>query len=219
MTDFWNPDIGSGEDTYEVPLTTRLDIIEQHIASMTNTWQQKFDEQAARIAELETMIRQGVAPVEDPTMPPLDELVKLGLQIFHSPALNKKDRQSGKSEWSAKLTIYAPSRRKAEPNIALFAGRRFYCQVMERNRPPEHTVQFASSIEEDENIWAGMMRRITKKQGSPFMPNLFLVLTGHLIDEPHAELHYDGNRLVFTGWRPAAGMKDNRARWYAEWHR
>ena len=219
MQNSWNPDPGSGDDTYEVPLTTRLDIIERHIASMAENWMEKFHQQTIRIAELETMIRRGVTPAEEPTMPPLEELTKLGLQIFHSPALGKKDRQSGKSEWSAKLTIYAPSRRKTEPNIALFPGRRFYCQVMERNQPPEHTVQFASSIEEDETIWAGMMRRITKKQGNPFMPNLFLVLTGHLIDEPHAELHYDGNRLVFTGWRPAAGTRENKALWYAECRR
>lgn len=200
-------------------MRARLDVIEQYIASMTDTWMQKFEQQQARIAELEAMVRSGSSPPDEPTMPPLDELAKLDLQIFHTPTLTKKDKQGGKSDWSAKLTIYAPTRRKAEPNIAVFRGERFFFQVMERHEPPECTVAFAESIRDSEDVWAGMMKRNTRRAGSPYMPNLFLVLCGHLQDKPQAALSYDGQTLEFSRWRPAAGERKGHALWYAEWSR
>lgn len=216
----WNDVIDDGDaHEHSRELSARLSVIEQHMATMTDTWMQKFEQQQARIAELEAVVRQGASPAEEPTMPPLSELTKLGLQVFYTPTLTKKDRQGGKSEWSAKLTIHAPTRRKAEPNIAVFRGERFFFQVMERQEPPEHTVAFAESIRDSEDVWAGMLKRNTRRAGSPYMANVFLVLCGHLQDEPQAALSYDGELLEFSRWRPAAGEKAGHALWYAEWNR
>lgn len=185
---------------------------------------QRMDDQAARIAQLEETLASGAAATAKPKhieMPPFENVTKLALQIFHTPDFKPNPRdKSGKSEWSAKLSVFANGRRIGEPNISLNPGRKFYYKVMDRLAPPPpHTLELAEALEGSDDIWAGMPRVNTDGRGAPYLWNMVLLLGGHLTADPFAEFHYDGHRVEFPPFRSGAGEKKGKALWFSQWLR
>jgi len=121
-------------------------------------------------------------------LPPKSDITQLWVQVFHSPNLTAKERKT-KGEWSLRLTVWVANMRvKREINVRLYPADQFYRQAMNRPQLPDTTHVWASALQYEVDVLAGMLVATTQGKGRPFIDSQFCVLAGHLVDTPHIDL-------------------------------
>jgi hypothetical protein len=186
----------------------------------------RLDEQQALIealsSENEMLIRRITAL--EVRMPPLldggalpNDLSELECQIFYRPLESIPPGQRRvKTEWSLRLTAWIGGRRaKPDINVKLYAGSRFYAQVMELANHPIYAEQAAEYVR-DSDALGGMLQAITKQKGRPYILTQFCILSNHLMDDPKVLVVVNGKEIFFDGFRPGKGNKEGKAKWYAK---
>jgi hypothetical protein len=156
-------------------------------------------------------------------LPALSEMTQMRVQIFHTPDLSSAERKA-KTEWSLRLTVWINGMRAAEEikGVQLYPGREFAQKVANlRGDVPDLTKAYAeqSADRDPEDLLIGMLRAKTKGKGTPYIPDQLCLLRHHLSDRPVVGISICGEVLEFHNFRPAAGTKAGRAKWWDEWVR
>jgi hypothetical protein len=189
-----NPDLATALD--------RLAEIEAHNESLQR-----------RVARLEHLLAASPT-LEEGKLPAKADITQLWCQVFHTPDLSTKERRT-KTEWSLRLTVWINGTRvKRELNVRLFSADRFYRQVAERNPLPKVADEWATALENDETVLAGMLTATTQGRGRPFIGSQFCVLSGYLDGTPRVDLVIDSDVISFETVRPSKGT----SKWFLDWH-
>jgi hypothetical protein len=151
----------------------------------------------------------------------LSQITQLKVQIFHSPDLTLKDRKA-KTEWTLRLTVWINGLRAMEEIkcVRLYCGRRFAESVRNLKCPvPAETGSFAEQYANDdsENLLVGMLQAKTRRNGTPYIADQLCVLKDHLTDDPRLFVSIAEKLIQIDNFRPAAGIKQGHAKWWAEW--
>jgi hypothetical protein len=90
-----------------------------------------------------------------------------------------------------------------------------------RGDVPSLTREFAEANEDrdPEDVLVGMLRAKTRGKGTPYIADQFCVLRYHLTDSPIVGISIGGDTVVLQRFRPAAGTKQGKAKWWDEWVR
>jgi hypothetical protein len=146
-------------------------------------------------------------------LPAMADITQLWIQVFHSPNLTAKERKT-KGEWSLRLTIWVANKRvKREINVRLYPADQFYRQAMNRPQLPDTTNVWASALQYEADVLAGMLVATTQGKGRPFIDSQFCVLAGHLVDIPHIDLIIGDDTISLDAVRPSKGT----SLWFFDW--
>jgi hypothetical protein len=156
-------------------------------------------------------------------LPALCEMTQLRVQIFHTPGLSPAERKA-KTEWSLRLTAWVNGVRAAEEikGVQLYPGREFAQKVANlRGDVPDQTKFFAqeAAYNDPEDLLIGMLRAKTRGKGTPYIADQVCLLRDHHSDSPMVAISIGNEDVVFQSFRPAAGTKLGRAKWWDEWVR
>ena len=156
-------------------------------------------------------------------LPALCDITQLRVQIFHTPGLSP-DEQKAKTEWSLRLTVWVNGVRAAEEikGVQLYPGREFAQKVAKlRGDVPDQTKFFAqeATYNDPEDLLIGMLRAKTRGKGTPYIADQVCLLRDHLSDSPMVAISTGNEAVDFRNFRPAAGTKLGRAKWWDEWVR
>jgi hypothetical protein len=156
-------------------------------------------------------------------LPTLSEMTQLRVQIFHTPDLSPAERKA-KTEWSLRFTVWINGVRADEEikGVQLYPGRQFAQTVANlRDEVPDLTKALAEegADRDPEDLLIGMLRAKTRGKGTPYITDQVCLLRYHLSDRPVVGLSIGRESVEFQNFRPAAGTKAGRAKWWDEWVR
>jgi hypothetical protein len=114
----------------------------------------------------------------------MQDISLLEIQIFHTEALTKKQRQGGHTEWSLRIRASVNGRKlKREINVALHCGPDFADKVFntfDEIPPTIDIVARHASAEKGHGTLYGMFKQYTSGAGSPRSRRQFAILQGNL---------------------------------------
>ena len=156
-------------------------------------------------------------------LPSLCEITQFRVQIFHTPGLSLAERKA-KTEWSLRLTVWVNGVRAAEEikGVQLYPGREFAQKVANlRGDVPNQTKRFAREAADNDpkDMLIGMLRARTRGKGTPYIADQVCLLRDYLSDRPLVAMSIGNDDVVLQNFRPAAGTKLGRAKWWDEWVR
>ena len=156
-------------------------------------------------------------------LPALCEITQLKVQIFHTPVLSPVERKA-KTEWSLRLTVWVNGVRAVEEikGVQLHPGREFVQKVAKlRGDIPDKTKDFAEASADynPEELLIGMLRAKTTGKGTPYIADQVCMLCHHLSDSPVVTILIANEEVKLQNFRPAAGTKPGRAKWWDAWVR
>jgi hypothetical protein len=122
------------------------------------------------------------------------------------------------------MTVWINGVRAAEEikGVQLYSCREFAQKVANlRGETPASTKEFAEEYEDrdPEDLLVGMLRAKTRGKGTPYIADQFCVLRHHLTEYPVVGVSIGGESVTLQRFRPAAGTKQGRAKWWDEWVR
>jgi hypothetical protein len=167
-------------------------------------------------ADMNVLLAKQPFTLDGGKLPSRADMSRLECQIFHTPDL-VADAKKRKTVWSLKLQVWAGTRRATtDVDVALYPGEQFYRAVMACTTVPKSLDELANAIQHNDDVLAGMLRGKTYKKGAPYITTQFCVLAGHLDGNPMVHVMADEQLIEFDGFRPGAGTKAGRAKWYAD---
>jgi hypothetical protein len=154
-------------------------------------------------------------------LPAVSEITRLRVQVFHSPGLQANDRKA-KTEWTLRLTVWINGLRAAEEItcVRLYPPKRF-SQIVHHlgGEVPTITMGLADlAADKDNDVGLfGMLQAKTFRKGTPYIRDQICYLQDYLTDDPEVVIAIGKDMIKITKFRPAAGTKEGRAKWWAEW--
>jgi hypothetical protein len=203
----------------------QIGVQQRHIALLTS----QVTNQAMALERLQSDVGRLLACVDmrprlvGGRLPALSEITQLRVQIFHTPDLSPVARKA-KTVWSLRMTVWINGVRAAEEikGVQLYSCREFAQKVANlRGETPASTKEFAEEYEDrdPEDLLVGMLRAKTRGKGTPYIADQFCVLRHHLTEFPVVGVSIGGESVTLQRFRPAAGTKQGRAKWWDEWVR
>jgi hypothetical protein len=101
----------------------------------------------------------------------------------------------------------------------LYTGEEFAGQVFSTGEDIPEAIRLvaeAARQANDPDVLFGMFNRQTSGAGTPRSRDHFIVLQGHLQDNPEVEVWSYGKLAKMYECRPGAGTKGGRAKWYCK---
>ena len=204
---------------------TQIDLQQQHIALLTA----QLTNQVMALERLQSDVGRLSACVDmrphlvGGRLPALSEMTQMRVQIFHTPDLPPTARKA-KTVWSLRMTVWINGVRAVEEikGVQLYSCREFAQKVANlRGEVPDRTKEFAEQYgtSDPDDLLVGMLRAKTRGKGTPYIADQFCVLRHHLTQFPAVGVSIGGEIVKFEKFRPAAGTKEGRAKWWDEWVR
>jgi hypothetical protein len=204
---------------------TQIDVQQRHIVSFMST----VTNQDMALERLQSDVGKLLACVDmrprllNGRLPALSELTQMRVQIFHTPDLPPAARKA-KTVWSLRMTVWIHGVRAVEEikGVQLYSCREFAQKVANlRGAVPCQTRKFAEEYEDRDrdDMLVGMLRAKTRNRGTPYIADQFCVLLHYLTNSPEVGISIGGESVTLQKFRPAAGTKQGRAKWWDEWVR
>jgi hypothetical protein len=164
-------------------------------------------------------LREGVLPT-------MDQITLIEVQIWDNewekltPKQIAAKRKARHGPWSVRLTVSVNGRRfggsGGELNVPLFPCNEFVEQVRKGTHVPEPIRMAAECAQgvDDPNLVAGMFNRRTSGAGTPRSYDHFVILRGHLENDPRVQVWSFDQFASSYECRKSAGAKDGRSKWY-----
>ena len=197
-----------------------------HIANL----QHRINKMDDRLARQDETIAALLAKdkLNEGVLPEMGLLTLLEVQVFYkdfsllTPAQLKKERQARHTEWSVRVTASVGGRRfggKGEINVGLYNGVEFGDQVFNTGKDIPEAIRLVAEAAQranDPDVLFGMFNRQTSGAGTPRSRDHFVVLQGHLQDNPEIEVWSYGKVAKMYECRPGAGTRNGHAKWYCK---
>jgi hypothetical protein len=197
----------------------------------------RFDKQeylfSTRIKELVDEVEEWKAivqrmlhtPSANGTFPPLNQIEKLVVQIFHEPIeMNKSRLSRGTTGWSLRIEHWQHGQRQKPVNIKMTKPRNFIANLKNpapNETPPSAAIQRNAQLvnSPESGAVAGIVRRKTMGHGSPFVPSQVAIMIGHerQMEDVLVSLMIGDANAAITSFRMAGGTKPGHALWMGSW--
>jgi hypothetical protein len=200
-------------------LRVHIDNLQHQINKMDDRLTRQDETIAALLAK--EKLNEGV-------LPEMGLLTLLEVQVFYkdfsqiTAAQLKKERQARHTEWSVRVTASVGGRRfggKGEINVGLYSGDEFADQVFNTGEDIPEAIRLvaeAARQANDPDMLFGMFNRQTSGAGTPRSRDHFIVLQGHLQNNPEVDVWSHGKLAKMYECRPGAGTKNGHAKWYCK---